>query len=410
MAGDSGMMPASANAIARLRSGNWPDRGFIRAAAAALLAIELAISAFMVAGTHGWIVPLAKPTGTDFVSFYAAGALANAGTPELVYNLAAHAAAEEAATERGVPYQFFNYPPVFLLICGPLARLPYLAAFAVFEAATLALYLLVARRILGDPSGTALLVLVAFPLVFWTVGLGQNSFLTAALFGGATLLVDRRPIVAGLLFGALSYKPHYGLLVPFALAAGRCWWALAAAAVSVGALALGSLAAFGSGTWHDFFVTAGAAHALYETDWAPFYAFANPYGAVRQLGGSVPFAYALQGLTTLFAAALVVVVWRRAVPLPTRAAVLAAATPIAVPVSLYQDLMLDAIAGAWLIRECASSRPAGWEKTALACLYILALYARHVAEYWTVPVFPIAAAAVVAIAALRAWRERPVLL
>jgi Glycosyltransferase family 87 len=288
VAGYSGVMPALANAVARLRAGNWPDRGFIRAAAAALPAIELAVSAFMVAGTHGWIVPLAQPTGTDFVSFYAAGALANRGTPELVYNLAEHAAAEEAATGPGVPYQFFNYPPVFLLLCGPLARLPYLAAFAVFEAATLALYLLVARRILGDPGGTALLALVAFPLVFWTVGLGQNSFLTAALFGGATLLVDRRPIVAGLLFGALCYKPHYGLLVPFALAAGRCWSALAAAAVSVGALALVSLAAF---------------------------------------------------------------------------AVLAAATPIAVPVSLYQDLMLDAIAGAWLIRECASSRTAGWEKT-----------------------------------------------
>lgn len=242
-----GMMPALANAVARLRAGNWPDRGFIRTAAAALLAIELAVSAFMVAGTHGWIVPLAKPTGTDFVSFYAAGALANRGTPEVVYNLAARAAAEEAATEPGVP---------------------------------------------------------------------------------------------------------------FALAAGRCWSALAAAAVSVAALALVSLAMFGSDTWHDFFVTAGAAHAPYETDWAPFYAFANPYGAVRQLGGSVPFAYALQGLTTLFAAALVVVVWRRALPLPTRAAVLAAATPIAVPVSLYQDLMLDAIAGAWLIRECASSRTA----------------------------------------------------
>src|SRR5712692_8546071 len=160
------MMPAVANAVARLGAGKWLDRGLIRVAAAALLAIELAVSAFMVAGTHGWIVPLAKPTGTDFVSFYAAGALANAGTPELAYNMAAHAAAEEAATEPGVPYQFFNYPPVFLLLCGPLARLPYLAAFAVFEAATLALYLLVACRILDDRSGAALLVLVAFPIVF----------------------------------------------------------------------------------------------------------------------------------------------------------------------------------------------------------------------------------------------------
>ena len=129
-------MPVLANAAAGLGAGKWLDRRLIRVAAAALLAIELAVSAFMVAGTHGWIVPLAKPTGTDFVSFYAAGALANSGTPELVYNLAAHGAAEEAATEPGVPYQFFNYPPVFILVCAVLARLPYLVAFVLFEGAT----------------------------------------------------------------------------------------------------------------------------------------------------------------------------------------------------------------------------------------------------------------------------------
>ena len=37
---------------------------------------------------------------------------------------------------------------------------------------------------------------VAFPPVFWALGLGQNSFLTAALFGAGTLWVDRRPILA----------------------------------------------------------------------------------------------------------------------------------------------------------------------------------------------------------------------
>jgi alpha-1,2-mannosyltransferase len=47
----------------------------------ALLAIELLISAFFVAGTYGLIVRLSKPASTNFVSFYAAGALADAGTP-----------------------------------------------------------------------------------------------------------------------------------------------------------------------------------------------------------------------------------------------------------------------------------------------------------------------------------------
>ena len=59
-----------------------------------LLAVETAVFLFLVAGTHGLIVPLAGPTSTDFVSFYAAGSLADFGAPELAYDRAAHDAAE----------------------------------------------------------------------------------------------------------------------------------------------------------------------------------------------------------------------------------------------------------------------------------------------------------------------------
>src|SRR5665213_483122 len=195
--------------IAQLRSGDWLTRPRVKAYAVILLTIEIAIFSFLVAGTHGWIVPLDQPTTTDFVSFYAAGALTDAGTPALAYDEAAHLAAEEAITAPGIQYQFFFYPPVYLLLCAMLARLPYLVAFVAFAAASLFAYLAVARRILDDTSGTALLVLIAFPAVFWNIGLGQNAFFSAALLGGATLLVDRRPVLAGLLSGALCYKPHF---------------------------------------------------------------------------------------------------------------------------------------------------------------------------------------------------------
>ena len=120
---------------AQLRDGSWFDRKVVRTAACILLAAELAIIAIIVAGTHGWIMPVG-PTTTDFVSFYAAGALANAGTPALAYDHAAHHAAEERATAAGIGYQYFNYPPVFLLLCAVLATLPYLVAFMLFEGAT----------------------------------------------------------------------------------------------------------------------------------------------------------------------------------------------------------------------------------------------------------------------------------
>src|SRR5713101_520296 len=198
-----------------------------------------------IAATHGWSVPLERPTTTDFASFYAAGALANAGTPELAYDQAAHFAMEQAVTEPGIEYQFFNYPPVYLILCAALAHQPYLPAFVLFIAATLFFYLAVARRILDDHSGTALLVLLAFSMAFWNIGLGQNAFLTAGLFGMATLLIDSRPVVAGLLFGLLCYKPHFGLLIPVALAAGGHWRSFAAAAASAGLLVLASLVLYG---------------------------------------------------------------------------------------------------------------------------------------------------------------------
>src|SRR5215470_3244144 len=126
---------------AQLRSGEWLNAERLRLYVTILLILELAVFGFLVAGTHGWIVPLDKPNTTDFVSFYAAGSLANAGTPALAYDQAAHLAAEEAIVGEGIQYQFFNYPPVYEALFAPIARLPYLVAFIVFEAATLLLFL-----------------------------------------------------------------------------------------------------------------------------------------------------------------------------------------------------------------------------------------------------------------------------
>jgi hypothetical protein len=389
-----------------LFSGGWLTRERVRIGAALLVAIELGFFVFFVAGTHGWIVPLDRPTTTDFASFYAAGTLADAGTPQLAYDHRAHWAAEEAATAPGIEYQFFNYPPVFLLVCAALAPMPYLVAFSVFIAGTLLLYLAAARRILDDNGVTALLALLAFPMLYWNGGLGQNAFLTAALFGAGTLLVDRRPVLAGLCFGALCYKPHFGLLLPLALAAGGRWRCFAGAAAAVGGLALISLLLFGAGTWEAFFASVAGSHAVYESGRIQFAGMVSPFGAVRLLGGGVGLAYAVQGAATLVAAAAVVVVWRRGLPLATRATVLASGTLVALPLSLLYDLMLGSIAAAWLVRDRASPAARGWEMSALAgMVFALLLSTPALAEKWHLPIFPLAAIALFAMAAGRGWRQ-----
>ena len=386
-------------------AGNSLSRRRIIAYCAILLVIEVGGFLFLIAGTHGLIVPLSAPTSTDFVSFYAAGSLADAGTPELVYDQAAHHAAEERAIAPGVEYRFFYYPPVFLMLCAPLARLPYLVAFSVFEAATLIFFLIVVRRVLDERSLTALVPILAFPAVFWTLGLGQNAFLTAALFAAGTLCIDRRPVIAGLLFGALCYKPHFGLLVPVALAAGGHWRAFAAAFGSAAALCLFSLMLFGWTTWSDFFTSAAASHATYESGRVSFGGLVSPFGAVLTLGGSSVTAYAVQAGGTLAAALLVGFVWRCGLALPIRAATLAAATIVAIPVILIYDLMLAAVAAAWLVRARGEYAFPLWEKAALASSFLLLLSPRDLAAVLHVPVAPLIALALIVAVATRVSRS-----
>jgi alpha-1,2-mannosyltransferase len=59
---------------------------------------------------------------------------------------------------------------------------------------------------------------IAFPGALITMAHGQNGFRTMALLGGALMLLERRPIFGGVLFGLLSYKPQFGVLVPLFLA------------------------------------------------------------------------------------------------------------------------------------------------------------------------------------------------
>jgi alpha-1,2-mannosyltransferase len=391
--------------LSSLRAGDFLDRRHTLILGGALLAVELVVFLFLIAGTHGWIVPLERPTTTDFASFYAAGSLADSGTPALAYNEAAHYAAEQQATAPGIEYQFFYYPPVFLLICALFGRLPYLAAFIAFETVSLLLCLLVARRTVYAKGATVLLPLLAFPSVFWTMGLGQNAFLTAALFGGALLLIDRRPMLAGILFGLLCYKPHFGLLIPVALVAGGRWRAFIGAALSGAAMVALSIALFGWHTWQDFFVLASGSHSTYESGRIDLSGFVTLFGGLRLMNVPSEFAYAVQGIGSLAAIALVAVVWRCKLSLATRAAALAAATLIAVPVALVYDFLLAGIAMAWLVRAGREGGFLPWEKVTLAAIFIAPLLSRNFGTATHVPLAQLALIALLALIARRAWYE-----
>jgi hypothetical protein len=370
-----------------------------------LLIVEIALLIIVIAATHG-LVGKPKPGTTDFVGFYAAGRLADAGTPALAYDHTAHRAAEQQAAGAGIPYVYFYYPPVYLLLCAVLGWLPYLAAFVAFQITTLFACLMAIRAILRETRWTGLLPLLAFPPVFWAIGLGQNAFLTATLFATATLQIDRRPVLAGLLFGAVCYKPHFGLLIPVALAAGGHWRAFAAAAASVLTFCGLSILLFGWETWDAYLTLLSGAPSLYSAGVHDnMFAMATPFGAARSFGVAPDPAYVVQGVATLIAAAAVGIVWHRRLSLPVRAAILTAATPLAIPIALVYDLLLSAVAIAWIVRAGQEQGFQPWQRVALTLLFVWPLAGLNMEGRTYVMAPPTVAVGVFVIAWLLARRE-----
>lgn len=374
---------------ASLRLAPWLNRDRVMAWATVLLVLELAFVAFIAAWQWGVFTPIEQPHSADYVSFFAAGKLALEGTPALAYDQAAHQAAQHAAAVPGAPYQFFFYPPVFLLLCAPLALVPYFVSYTLFQLLTLGLFLLAIHRIVRPRGWGWLIPVCAFPAVFWNLGVGQNASLTAALFAGFTLCLDRRPATAGALLGLICYKPHYGLLAPFALAAGQRWRAFAAAAVTVGALVALSVLLFGTETWSAYFAAASGSSRVYESGRIDLAGMITLFGAARLIGVPPPAAWALQVVAAIIMAGLVGLVWRRPEQHAARCATLLVATLIAVPLSLVYDQLLLLVAIAWLLRDARETGFLAWEKVILVAVWPLALMTWFISTGWHVPLAPI---------------------
>ena len=376
------------------RHARWLTRERIVAGGQILLLIELTILVLLALWQHGIITDTVSPTASDFVSFYAAGKLALAGTPALAYDQAAHFAMEQRFTVAGSPYQFFFYPPVFLLLFAPLALLPYYVAFYLFEMATLTGFLLTMRAILREPGWLWIGPVLAFPAIFWTFGLGQNAFLTASLFGGFTLLIDRRPALAGMLLGLLCYKPHFGLLAPVALVAGGHWRAFLAAGATVAALVLLSGGLFGIETWQAYLTAFAGSDAVYAAGRIDYAGIVTPFGAARLLGFNPAASYLVQAFITGSMALLVAMIWRLAPGRAARAATLLAATMLAVPLALLYDKLLLLVAIGWLVRDGRREGFLSWETLGLVSIWLVSVAEYAIGSAWHVPLGPLISFAV----------------
>ena len=94
-----------------------------------------------------------RPLGTDFSNVYAAGTYVLDGqAPARVRSAAAICPRTGDLRRRRRQFYGWHYPPFFLFVAAALAWMPYGLALAVWQAVTLALYLLMMRGIVARAS------------------------------------------------------------------------------------------------------------------------------------------------------------------------------------------------------------------------------------------------------------------
>ena len=375
-----------------LRSADFITRQRIAVWSLALLIGFGVALVFMALTAHGPNDYQGRPLGSDFSNIYAAGTWVREGRPAAPYDLASQYARERAIFGHATPFFGWHYPPYFLGIAALLATLPYIPALLVWQLSTLALYLLgiaaLLRKVAAPVGADRLWIVlaVAFPAAFVNLIHGHNGFLTAALVAGGVALLDERPVIAGMLFGLLVYKPQFLAVVPLILVAGGRWRALASTIATVVALTVTVTAAFGVQVWDAFQSSLHFTRTVVlEQGNTGFHKIQSVFAWVRLWGGSIPLAYAFQGVTAAAAVLAAVSIWRGRTNYADKVAILCVAALMVTPYCLDYDLMILAPAIAALTAHGISQSFRPYEKAMLAGLWFVPMIAREVAQVTFVP-------------------------
>jgi alpha-1,2-mannosyltransferase len=369
---------------------------------AAVFFVMLEISYLVMAG----LPPIDKPwvdgtnfvLGRDFLNTWMGGRSAFFGGPAPWFDL--HVYNQALQQMLGTKYQlhYWSYPPHLMLFIWPLGLLPYLPAYIAWCVVGIALYLLACSTAIPRER---LLFLAVAPGVAVCVFFGQNGFYTSALLVGGLMCLDRRPVLAGVLFGILTVKPQLGLLLPVMLLLERRWVTIASAVVTTAALIAATTMLYGWPIWIEFWQK-----VVPQQEWLTvtgkgllFAVVSSVFYGGRMLHLPLDVDWTLQGVVSVLAfAAVVWTYWKRRDP-ALSLALLVTATFLFTPYILNYDMVLFGFVVA-LLRDRADNTKRDHQ-------LLIAVWSLPVTMMLsTLVFFPLAPVVLIAFAARLLWRLR----
>jgi hypothetical protein len=275
----------------------------------------LAILAICVALKTLWFSRLGIGHGrvlVDFDAFHIIAERVWLGDVDQAYQFAKLVDMQREASGGITSFMPWTYPPQFSLLLAPLAFVPTGVAYFLFIASTLAFYLVVLRSIAG--SNFVLLLIILFPAMAITMACGQNGFLMAGLFGLVCLLLEERPILAGLALGLMIIKPHLAVAIGAYCILRRCWIVVMTAGAVVLISSAVCTAVFGVEIWTGLLHSVRDSSTFLEQGYYPLYRMISFYASLRTAGLSAWAAFLGQGLVATLALGIVAAAVYRRMP------------------------------------------------------------------------------------------------
>lgn len=373
-----------------LQTASWINNRRIALVSWIFILFGVVTTIILIATSHNGLDQLGRPLGTDFSNVYSAGKMVLDGHAAEAYTPVEQSRVQQTLfNDPDVPFYGWHYPPFFLILAAALALLPYSASWLTWMALTMPLYVLAARRIIGDRI--AILATIGFPAVLVNFLHGQNGFLTAALIAGGMLCLRSKPAIAGILIALLAYKPQFGVLIPVALLAGGYYRTFAVAAGTLVMMCALSTVLFGVDIWQAFFESRHfTRNVILEAGSTGWHKITSVFSVVRMWGGTVALAYAAQAVLALCVMVASIWIWRSKAAHDLKAASLMVGSLLMTPYMLDYDMVVLAPALLFLIRNSLKFGFEPYERFGLALVWFAPILTRQAAQYLAIPVGPLA--------------------
>jgi len=346
-------------------------------------AIPVLLVVFSTYLNQGLTNGIGKVIGEDFINYWMGAKFALSGHGIDVYDFKIFLDALQNFAKATLEPYLYGYPPHFLLITLPVAFLPFGPALFVWTLLGWAAVYAMVKPMLGLHN--AILAVVASPAIFVNSLYGQNGALSAVCLGGGLLLLKSHPLVAGILFGVLSYKPHLGLLIPLALICAGHWRTFTSATVTVMTLVSVSIGLWGVDAWLAYMDRMAVVSQIFVHADGLWHRMPTTFVTAQLLGVNQTLSWALQMPALAAAIAAVVTVWRRPVSDSLKATTLVLATFLATPYAWDYDLVVLTVMFAWRLQDNAW-RP--WEALALIMVIMLPFYSAMLIKTIGLPIGP----------------------